>query len=145
MIKFRSMRTDAELSYAEMKGEVSDRRQIRFKAKNDPRITRVGRLIRRTSLDELPQLWNVLMGEMSMVGPRPALPSEFEQYSEADRDRLLAKPGITCTWQVSGRANIDFVGQVELDRDYVRNQSTLVDLTLIARTFSTIVAGKGAY
>ena len=145
MIKFRSMRADAELSYADLKGEVVERRQIRFKAKLDPRVTRVGRFIRRTSLDELPQLWNVLRGEMSLVGPRPALPSEVEQYGQEDRDRLIAKPGITCTWQVSGRADIDFVGQVELDRDYVRNQSVFMDLKLILRTVKTILAGKGAY
>ena len=145
MFKFRSMRLDAEAGYAELKGEISDRRQIRFKAKDDPRVTRIGRFIRKASIDELPQIWNVLRGEMSLVGPRPGLPSEVANYSHADRDRLLAKPGITCTWQVSGRANIDFVGQVELDRTYVRSQSIWGDLSLIARTIPAIIASRGAY
>ena len=105
----------------------------------------MGRFIRRWSLDELPQLWNVLIGDMSLVGPRPALPSEVAHYGCEDRDRLLATPGITGSWQVTGRADIDFVGQVALDRDYVRHTSLRLDATILLRTLPAILAGRGAY
>lgn len=145
MLKFRSMFTGADLQHATLQGEVKSAHDVRFKMKRDPRVTGVGRVLRRASLDELPQLVNVLKGDMSIVGPRPALPSEVARYSPSDRDRLLAKPGITCTWQVSGRADIDFVGQVVLDRDYVRNRSTKRDIALILETIPAVVSGRGAY
>jgi exopolysaccharide biosynthesis WecB/TagA/CpsF family protein len=145
MLKFRSMHLDAESLHAALAPNTNNRHELRFKSKRDPRVTQIGRFIRKTSIDELPQLWNVLRGDMSLVGPRPALPSEVAKYSLADRDRLLAKPGLTCTWQVNGRADIDFVGQVELDREYVRNSSFLRDLWLLIRTVPAVLNGRGAY
>lgn len=145
MLKFRSMHLDADSLHAALASDTDDRHALRFKSKRDPRVTAIGRFIRKSSIDELPQLWNVLKGDMSLVGPRPALPSEVAKYSLADRDRLLAKPGITCTWQVNGRADIDFVGQVELDREYVRNSSLLRDIWLLLRTVPAVLQGRGAY
>ncbi len=145
MMKFRSMVAGADALHAKMQGATSSRHEIRYKNQNDPRITRIGRFIRRYSIDELPQFWNVLTGDMSLVGPRPALPSEVAKYASSDRDRLLVKPGITCLWQVGGRANIDFVGQVALDRQYVRDQSIFLDLRILLRTPYAVVAGEGAY
>jgi lipopolysaccharide/colanic/teichoic acid biosynthesis glycosyltransferase len=113
--------------------------------KHDPRITRVGRLIRRFSIDELPQLWNVLRGDMSLVGPRPALPSEVAQYTLEHRRRLLAQPGITCTWQVSGRSDIPFRQQVEMDLDYIHQATLKRDLQLLLKTIPAVFGGKGAY
>jgi exopolysaccharide biosynthesis WecB/TagA/CpsF family protein len=145
MWKFRSMHINADQLHAKLSGNSTDPHLLRFKAKQDPRITRMGRLIRKSSIDELPQLWNVLAGDMSIVGPRPALPSEVARYTLADRDRLLVKPGITCTWQVNGRADIDFVGQVELDREYVKSFSLLKDIGLILRTVPAVLTARGAY
>lgn len=145
MWKFRSMRIDADSMHAKLSGNSTDPHLLRFKAKQDPRITRIGRFIRKASIDELPQLWNVLTGDMSLVGPRPALPSEVSRYSLTDRDRLLVKPGITCTWQVNGRADIDFVGQVQLDREYVRSFSLRKDIALIIRTIPAVLTARGAY
>ncbi len=145
MYKFRSMYTGADRLHAGLQGQVSSDHQIRFKAHVDPRVTRVGRLLRKTSLDELPQLINVLKGDMSIVGPRPALPSEVRHYSLEHRDRLLVKPGITCTWQISGRADIDFVGQVALDKEYARNRSVASDLAIMVKTLPAVLSGRGAY
>lgn len=145
MWKFRSMYVNAHALHAQIQGVPGSRHEIRFKDTRDARVTRVGRFIRKASIDELPQLWNVLVGEMSLVGPRPALPSEVANYSLADHDRLLVKPGITCTWQVSGRANIDFVGQVELDRGYVIHSSVLGDIWLMLRTIPAVIGARGAY
>jgi exopolysaccharide biosynthesis WecB/TagA/CpsF family protein len=145
MFKFRSMHINADAMHAALSGNSADPHLLRFKAKQDPRVTRIGRFIRKASIDELPQLWNVLKGDMSIVGPRPALPSEVARYSLADRDRLLVKPGITCTWQVNGRADIDFVGQVELDREYVKKFSILKDLLLMIRTIPAVLTARGAY
>lgn len=145
MYKFRSMYIDAEerkkalLAQNEMDGGVL------FKMKQDPRITRVGRLIRKASIDELPQLWNVLIGDMSLVGPRPPVPSEVGQYSLSDRRRLDAIPGITCIWQVSGRSDIPFPEQVELDVQYIESQSLLTDLKILLSTIPAVLLGKGAY
>lgn len=116
-----------------------------FKAKADPRITRVGKFIRRFSLDELPQLFNILTGDMSIVGPRPSIPSEVSQYSADEMIRLQVEPGLTCIWQVSGRSDLDFNKQVELDKQYIDNQSILMDLKLIAQTIPAVISGKGAY
>ena len=145
MVKFRSMRVGADALHAKMQGATTSRHAIRYKNQNDPRVTETGRFIRRYSIDELPQFWNVLTGDMSLVGPRPALPSEVKKYSASDRDRLLVKPGITCLWQVEGRANIDFVGQVALDRKYVRQRSLLMDFLLLLRTPYAVLFGDGAY
>ncbi len=145
MWKFRSMHVNADALHTHIQGVPQSRHGIRFKDKRDPRVTLVGRFIRKASIDELPQLWNVLIGDMSLVGPRPALPSEVCNYSLSDRDRLLVKPGITCTWQVAGRADIDFVGQVKLDREYVRNSSVRGDLWLLLRTIPAVISARGAY
>ena len=145
MVKFRSMVVGADALHAKMQGATTSRHEIRYKNQNDPRITRIGRFIRKYSIDEFPQFWNVLTGDMSLVGPRPALPSEVAKYAPSDRDRLLVKPGITCLWQVGGRANIDFVGQVALDRQYVRDQSIVLDLWILLRTPYAVLFGEGAY
>ncbi|MGF1525915.1 MAG: sugar transferase [Candidatus Competibacterales bacterium] len=145
MLKFRSMYTDAEarqqalLSHNEMDcGKL-------FKMKNDPRITRVGRWLRRLSIDELPQLINVLRGDMTLVGPRPALPKEVALYSASDAERLRAVPGITCLWQVSGRSDLPFEQQVLLDKRYIATLSLKTDLTILLRTVPAVLSGRGAY
>ena len=116
-----------------------------FKMKRDPRITRVGAFIRRFSIDELPQLYNVLIGDMSLVGPRPPLPDEVAQYKVGDRYRLEVIPGLTCLWQTSGRSDLDFNTQVELDMNYIQEQSFVNDLVLIAKTIPAVLSGQGAY
>ena len=145
MWKFRSMYTDAEERKKALEAQNEMQGGVLFKMKDDPRITHVGRILRRLSIDELPQLWNVLKGDMSLVGPRPALPLEVSQYSLEERGRLDAKPGITCTWQVSGRSDIPFDEQVVLDVDYIRQQSVTNDLKLLAKTVPAVVTGRGAY
>lgn len=144
--KFRSMVTNAEA----LQKELFARNQhggegVTFKMKRDPRITWIGRFIRKTSIDELPQLWCVLRGDMSLVGPRPALEKEVARYSLDDRRRLDAIPGLTCTWQVSGRSDIAFPEQVRLDVDYIAQQSLWVDVKLLLRTIPAVVTGRGAY
>jgi len=123
----------------EMKGGVL------FKMKKDPRITLVGRFIRKFSIDELPQIWNVIMGDMSLVGPRPALPSEVAEYTPYQHQRLKVTPGITCIWQVSGRSDIPFNQQVELDLKYIANQSFINDIVLLFQTIPAVVMARGAY
>ncbi len=123
MYKFRSMVIDAEEKLYQLKDK-NEMSGPMFKMKNDPRVTRVGSFIRRTSIDELPQLFNVLKGEMSLVGPRPNLPREVIKFTDYQKDKLLAQPGITCYWQVMGRNNIDFEQWIELDVKYVRERST---------------------
>lgn len=118
---------------------------VLFKMKEDPRITRIGKFIRKYSIDELPQFWNVLIGDMSLVGPRPPVISEVDQYSVADRRRLEVKPGITCLWQVSGRSEIPFDEQVELDVDYIESQGLLNDLRILLKTIPAVLMGKGSY
>ena len=118
---------------------------ITFKMKRDPRITWIGRIIRKLSIDELPQLWCVLRGDMSLVGPRPPLPSEVEQYSLSDRRRLEVIPGLTCIWQVSGRGDIPFAEQVELDAQYIESQSLWLDILLLLKTVPAVLLGRGAY
>jgi lipopolysaccharide/colanic/teichoic acid biosynthesis glycosyltransferase len=145
MFKFRSMRPDAEKRLAELLAANKHADGVTFKLKNDPRVTRVGRWLRRFSLDELPQLYNVLIGDMSLVGPRPPVPREVALYTLADRRRLSVKPGITCIWQISGRAEIDFSGQVRLDVKYIDSQSLGQDLRILARTPRAVVSGSGAY
>lgn len=145
MWKFRSMYVDAEARKAELLQQNEMAGGVIFKMKQDPRVTRVGRLIRKTSIDELPQLWNVLKGEMSLVGPRPPVISEVNQYSLADRRRLEVIPGITCIWQVSGRSEIPFEQQVELDVQYIESQSFWTDIKILLKTIPALLLGKGAY
>jgi lipopolysaccharide/colanic/teichoic acid biosynthesis glycosyltransferase len=114
-----------------------------FKITADPRITRVGRWIRKLSIDELPQLWNVLIGEMSLVGPRPPIPDEVRQYERWQMRRLSMKPGLTCLWQVHGRNNIDFNTWMDLDLEYIDNWSLLLDLKLLLRTPKAVITGSG--
>ncbi|GGG65074.1 hypothetical protein GCM10011415_09780 [Salipiger pallidus] len=144
ILKFRTMHPDAEARLAELKAQ-SDRDGLCFKSRNDPRVTRVGRLLRRTSLDELPQIFNVLRGDMSLVGPRPALPSEVAAYPRGARERLAARPGITGLWQVSGRAEIGFDRMIDMDLAYVRSRSLLLDLMLLVLTVQAVRSGRGAY
>ncbi len=145
MWKFRSMYTDADKRKAELEAQNEMAGGVLFKMKRDPRITPIGRIIRRLSIDELPQLLNVLTGEMSLVGPRPALPQEVEAYPVLARARLEVKPGLTGLWQISGRSDLPFDKQVLLDTAYVHTQSTSNDIKLIAKTIPAVVSGKGAY
>lgn len=145
MYKFRSMYQDAEARKAELLAANEMAGGVLFKMQRDPRITRVGRWIRKTSIDELPQLWNVVKGDMSLVGPRPAVPAEVDQYSLSDRRRLGAQPGITGIWQVSGRSEIPFPQQVELDVLYIESQSLWTDLKLLLLTVPAVLFGRGAY
>ncbi|WP_068310064.1 sugar transferase [Aliiruegeria sabulilitoris] len=144
MWKFRSMYVDAEARLAGLQG-ASERDGVCFKMRNDPRVTPIGRLLRRSSFDELPQLFNVMLGDMSLVGPRPALPREVAQYSAHDRNRLAALPGITGLWQVSGRADISFEEMIRLDLAYIRDCSLLTDLRLLLATVSAVATARGAY
>ncbi len=145
MFKFRSMRPDAEKLLAELLAANKHEVGVTFKIKDDPRITRMGRWMRRYSLDELPQFYNVFLGNMSLVGPRPPVPREVALYTLADRRRLSVKPGITCIWQISGRAEIDFPGQVKLDVSYIESQSLANDLKILVQTPRAVVFGSGAY
>ncbi|MDW4498530.1 WecB/TagA/CpsF family glycosyltransferase [Sulfitobacter sp. D35] len=144
MYKFRSMHVDAEARRAELL-ESSDREGVCFKSRNDPRITRIGRILRRCSIDELPQLLNVLRGEMSLVGPRPALPEEVAAYPGRALGRLACKPGLTGIWQVSGRAEIGFDKMIDMDLAYAAARSTPLDLLLVLMTFRAVLTGRGAY
>ena len=116
-----------------------------FKLKNDIRVTPIGRVLRKTSLDELPQLWNVLRGDMSLVGPRPIVEKELIKYGDEVRHYLMVKPGMTGLWQVSGRSNLDYATRVALDVDYVKNSSLTLDLSILLRTFKVVFARDGAY
>ena len=142
--KFRTMVVDAEHRLDDLYPH-SEGNGVLFKIKDDPRVTGVGRLLRRLSLDELPQLWNVLAGSMSLVGPRPALPNEAERYGRSTARRLLVKPGITGLWQVSGRSDLSWEDSVRLDLYYVENWSFAGDVQILWKTLSAVVRGKGAY
>jgi exopolysaccharide biosynthesis polyprenyl glycosylphosphotransferase len=144
MLKFRSMVPDAEARRSEI-AQLDEGNGVLFKIRNDPRITRVGAVIRRYSLDELPQLVNVLLGEMSLIGPRPPLPSEVDRYEDAAARRLLIKPGITGLWQVSGRSNLSWEESVKLDLYYVENWSVTGDFMILLRTVRAVVRREGAY
>ena len=133
-LKFRSMRPDAEA----MTGPVQA-------TENDPRVTRVGRFLRITSIDEIPQFWNVLRGDMSLVGPRPPIPEEVAQYEPWQLRRLDVRPGITCLWQISGRSRIGFDEWMRLDLEYIRNQSLMLDLKILLRTIPAVLSREGAY
>jgi len=144
MYKFRSMVSDAEeklkdlLKYNEIEGAM-------FKLKEDPRVTKIGKFIRKTSIDELPQLWNVLKGEMSLVGPRPPLPREVADYTKYDMQRLLVKPGCTGLWQVSGRSELSFCEMVDLDINYITNRTIWLDIKLILKTLKIMIIPNNAY
>lgn len=142
--KFRSMIVNAEALRSTLLDQNEHADQRTFKIMNDPRITPPGRMLRRFSVDELPQLINVLRGEMSIVGPRPPLPSEVALYSAYDFQRLAVKPGLTCIWQVSGRSRLAFPNQVKLDIEYIRRRSLMTDLAIILKTFPAVLNGDGA-
>jgi exopolysaccharide biosynthesis polyprenyl glycosylphosphotransferase len=144
MVKFRSMVVDAEARRAHLVA-VDEGSGPLFKMRRDPRVTRVGALLRRTSLDELPQLFNVVAGSMSLVGPRPPLPAEVAQYADDARRRLLVRPGMTGLWQVSGRSDLSWEETVRLDLRYVENWSPGLDIHILARTVAAVVTGRGAY
>lgn len=143
--KFRSMVIGANDLKAELMNRNESKDGVLFKMKQDPRVTRVGRFIRKFSIDELPQLLNVLKGDMSLVGPRPATPDEVEQYSLEQRKRLHAIPGITCIWQVGGRSEIPFEQQVALDIEYIKSTSMVADIAILLKTIPAVLSGKGAY
>ena len=144
MYKFRSMVVNAE----ELKENLEEQNEMSgpmFKIKDDPRITKVGKFIRKTSIDELPQLWNVLKGDMSLVGPRPSLPKEVEQFDNWMFKRLSVRPGLTCYWQVSGRNNIDFEDWMKLDVKYVEERNLWIDIKLIFKTVFVLFGDKNAH
>jgi exopolysaccharide biosynthesis polyprenyl glycosylphosphotransferase len=143
--KFRSMRMDAEALKTQLLSQNQHGSGVTFKMAQDPRITKVGRFLRKTSLDEVPQFINVFKGEMALVGPRPPVPKEVAQYTAVQLRRLKVKPGITCLWQVGGRANIDFQGQVRLDLQYIRSESLWNDIKILLLTIPAVILGKGAY
>jgi lipopolysaccharide/colanic/teichoic acid biosynthesis glycosyltransferase len=144
MYKYRSMYSDAE----ERLQELMDKNEAEgpvFKIKNDPRVFPFGKMIRKYSLDELPQLWNILLGDMAIVGPRPPLPAEVQEYLPWHKMRLAVRPGLTCHWQVSGRSNVGFDDWMRLDNKYVRHGDLSTDMQLIRKTFSAVLKGDGAY
>jgi exopolysaccharide biosynthesis polyprenyl glycosylphosphotransferase len=144
MLKFRSMNVDADKRLSELK-EQNEATGPLFKMRRDPRVTRVGRFIRRWSLDELPQLINVFRGEMSLVGPRPPMPSEVAEYEDWQLGRLRAVPGVTGLWQVSGRSEVPFHDMVRLDLHYIRNWSLALDVEILLRTIPAVLTSRGAY
>ncbi len=144
MYKFRSMVSNAEELLEELL-EVNETSGAMFKMKNDPRVTKTGAFIRKTSIDELPQLWNVIKGQMTLVGPRPPLPREVIQYTDYDKQRLSVVPGCTGLWQVSGRSNIGFKDMVELDLEYISKKSLAFDMKIIFKTFSMLLGSKNAF
>lgn len=143
--KFRSMYLNAD----QMKNSLLDQNEsgdgVLFKIKKDPRVTRVGRFMRKYSVDELPQLWNVLKGDLALVGPRPPLPAEVAQYTLENRKRLHVKSGLTCIWQIKGRSDIPFEQQVELDLQYIRQHGIRNDIIIMLKTIPVVLLGKGAY
>jgi exopolysaccharide biosynthesis polyprenyl glycosylphosphotransferase len=143
LYKFRSMIAGAEERVHDL-AHLNELDGPAFKILNDPRITPLGRFIRKTSIDELPQLFNVLRGEMSLVGPRPPLPNEVEQYEWLFRRRLSVKPGITCVWQVSGRSEVNFQEWMDMDKRYVENWSLLLDLKILLKTIPAVIFCRGA-
>ena len=143
MYKFRSMVHNAEELLKDLQHK-NEQTGTAFKMTDDPRITKVGKFIRKTSLDELPQLFNILKGDMSLVGPRPPIPREVEQYTPYQKQRLLVKPGLTCIWQVSGRNNIGFDEWVEMDLEYIKNRNLLLDIKLILKTVKVLFGDSNA-
>jgi lipopolysaccharide/colanic/teichoic acid biosynthesis glycosyltransferase len=145
MIKFRSMVVDAESLLPDMKDQQNAGNEILFKSKNDTRITTIGRVLRRFSIDELPQLVNVVRGQMSLVGPRPPLRAEVDRYEEDAMLRFLVKPGMTGLWQVSGRSDLSWEDSVRLDVYYIENWSIAGDLAILWRTARAVLSSSGAY
>jgi len=143
--KFRSMVVNADQIKAQLAEQNQHEAGVTFKMKDDPRVTKVGKYIRKLSVDEFPQFYNVLRGDMSLVGPRPPVPKEVAEYKAFHLRRLMVKPGITCLWQIGGRADIDFEGQVRLDLEYIGSQSLKQDLLILVKTVPAVVFGKGAY
>ncbi|OBR89883.1 UDP-N-acetylgalactosamine-undecaprenyl-phosphate N-acetylgalactosaminephosphotransferase [Clostridium ragsdalei P11] len=143
MYKFRSMVDDAEELLVNLRSK-NEMTGPMFKIKKDPRITRVGKFIRRTSIDELPQLFNVIKGDMSLVGPRPNLPHEVIKFTEYQKTKLIVKPGLTCYWQVMGRSSIDFDDWMRLDLEYIRDRSTMLDIKLIFKTLGVFFGDENA-
>lgn len=143
--KFRSMRPNAEQLRALLEEQNQHREGVTFKIRNDPRITPIGRFLRKTSLDEVPQLWCVLKGDMSLVGPRPPLPEEVAKYTPSEMRRLSVVPGLTCLWQVKGRSNLSFSQQVALDIEYIETRSFWTDLKILFLTVPAVLTGRGAY
>ena len=146
--KFRSMVKNADMILEEYLNTHEDEKkewQKNFKLKNDPRVTKIGKIIRKTSIDELPQLWNVLIGDMSLVGPRPLLPNEVERYSSYIEDYKLVLPGLTGVWQVSGRSDTTFEERVIMDSWYIHNWSVWIDIVYLLKTVLVVVKSKGAY
>ena len=144
MYKFRSMCVDADKQLDKLK-DLNEKDGPVFKIANDPRVTRVGRIIRKRSIDGLPQLINIIKGDMSIVGPRPPLPNEVAQYTPYQMQRLSVKPGLTCYWQISGRSDISFDEWVELDCKYIRESSVWTDIQIILKTIPAVLIGRGAY
>lgn len=144
MFKFRSMVTNAEQILEELK-QHNEIEGAMFKMSNDPRVTKIGRIIRKTSIDELPQLWNVLRGEMSLVGPRPPLVNEVAEYTAYDMQRLQVVPGCTGLWQVGGRNSLSFYEMVELDLKYIAQRSLLLDIKIILKTFAVMFGSRDAF
>lgn len=142
--KFRSMATDAEVRKEEL-NHLNEATGAAFKIRNDPRITGVGRFLRRSSLDEFPQLFNVFLGQMSIVGPRPQILTEVADYTPAQACRLLVKPGLTCLWQISGRSHLEFEEWMQLDLEYVKSRSLRSDALILLRTLPAVIERKGAY
>ncbi|MCK9316556.1 MAG: sugar transferase [Verrucomicrobia bacterium] len=143
--KFRSMRKTAEVDKQKILLQNESKDGVIFKMKEDPRITLVGKFIRKYSIDELPQFFNVLEGSMSLVGPRPPLPDEVKEYTLEDRKRLHITPGITCIWQIAGRSNIPFKQQVSLDEEYIKNRGFFRDIVILLKTIPAVLTGRGAY
>jgi exopolysaccharide biosynthesis polyprenyl glycosylphosphotransferase len=144
--KFRSMRTDSDQVREKLLATNQHGAEgVTFKMKNDPRVTSIGRFIRKYSIDELPQLWCVLVGEMSLVGPRPPLPSEVARYSKEQKMRLMAIPGLTGIWQVSGRSEVPFEEQFAMDMNYIMNYSMWLDIRILMKTIPAVLKSKGAY
>jgi lipopolysaccharide/colanic/teichoic acid biosynthesis glycosyltransferase len=145
MLKFRTMCRNAEQLQEDLMDSNESGDGVMFKMKSDPRVLCCGRLFRRFSVDELPQFFNVLKGDLSIVGPRPPLPDEVKRYSLSDRKRLHVKPGLTCLWQISGRSDIPFGKQVSLDMQYIQSQSIWKDLMIVLKTIPAVLFGRGAY
>lgn len=143
--KFRSMVVNADALKQQLARENEDRDNVIFKMKQDPRVTPIGRFIRKYSVDELPQLWCVLKGDMTLVGPRPPLPTEVPKYTADDWRRLDVVPGLTCLWQIKGRSTLPFHQQVALDLEYINRRSVFTDLKILAGTVPAVLSARGAY
>lgn len=142
--KFRSMCTDADIKYSDLLC-TNETGGPTFKMKDDPRVTRVGKFIRKTSLDELPQLFNIIKGDMSFIGPRPPMLREVESYTDYPMERLSVLGGLSCYWQIMGRSSIDFKGMIELDLKYIKERSIITDVKILFLTIPAVFKGDGAY